>query len=1035
MNLRGEYADIQAENNSAIFPITLQMGDIINPSTVKTSYSKTITLPRTDTNDRIFSQYFKLDKLVSTDSFNALEKTPFTILINGTEHLFEGWIRLIKISKDGYEVNLFSNEGKLFNTLAEKNLNDLDVDLTHKIGRTTIWNGWNSDEGQYEYLKYAPAYQGLYTDFTSNKTLNAAGGGVIDLDYDLDEYQKFELRSYYQHPAIKLSKLIEQIAVENNIEIASEDFFTNSNPYWSKLFMVNPKIYNIDRSTSIFKPTYRSDQAGQGQYITNSNGSVTTNTVGRAHNTTIYDDFDIESSYRLDLTKYPAGVVQVDYEFDIEIETIIPQVIVNNTDITFLGLTYIKPEGNWPDIQSGNLVIQSYINGQNNAYSKNYLLWHLFSPYEQYDFNIIKRPTTYGAWEKIRFALAGSDYYPGTFTPISPNYDSIGTYYRVKGSSIINNDGTDAYISFNLLGHNPLTNTYTNPAFRNAGYYTDESDDCYYKDIQLRYKVIENENLKITVKPYSKQIRSNYKLTKDNLLDNSITQSEFLLNYMKMFGLICYFDKTKSKYVLCTRNKFYESANIVDWTFKVNPDDIELEPNDIKARKYTFKYGDLNTTHYNRYKDIFGSEYASAYINTNNQHFDNTEEFYTSIFSCPLMEQSYNYNSSNQQYRLPWQALNWCSYDGIKRNSSIPDKPTLMFWDGLKTHQFTLQGTKPWLILSDDNYVMRAQNEYFWSNYPQNGDTLDSVILCYNENYVPVFPGFTSYIPYTAALDFAVPKVTFFESEPNSLTDNICLYNRFYENYVNDKLSIHNRIIEIPVNLTNNDILNFKFNNFYYINNTPYVVTEIKDFNPMSAQPTVVKMQRVIDTNNYLNSQTIIINDIRSIGGLFYLITQSGEQPYETDLYCEYYVSNSSLVTESGFNINGVNYPAELTYPDILLTITRPYQSDYVLVKPYIIYDGLTYYGDEQKITFITYTTTFSGFTKTIVGDKYELSIDYITNTVVVSQGYLINGQEVVVSENTSPIVHQLVQDAYNVIGYIKTDNDTYMYSNNYYIN
>lgn len=1035
MNLRGEYADIQAGNNSVIFPITLQMGDIINPSTVKTSYSKTITLPRTDTNDKIFSQYFKLDKLVHTDSFNALEKTPFTLFINGSEKLFEGWIKLNKITKDGYEINLLSNEGKLFNTLAEKNLNDLDIDLTHKIGRTTIWNGWNSDEAQYEYLKYCPAYQGLYTNFTSNKTLNATGSGVIDLDNDLDEYQKFELRSYYQHPAIKLSKLIQQIAIENNIEIATEDFFTNTNPYWDKLFMINPKYFNVDKPTSIFKPTYRSDQAGMGQYITNSSGSVTTNTVGRAHSTTIYDDFDMESSYRLDLSKYPAGTLEINWEFDIEIETIVPQEIVNNTNISYLGLTYIKPEGDWSDIQSGNLVIQSYINGQNNVYSRNFILWHLFSPYEQYDFNITHNPATYGSWQKIRFALVGSDYYPGTFTPIGPIYNSIGTYYRVKGSSIINNDGTDVYISFDLKGFNPLTNTYTNPAFRNAGYYTDVKDKCYYKNIQLRYRVIENENLKITVKPYSDQIRSNYKLTKDNLLDASITQSQFLLNYMKLFGLMCYYDKTKSKYVLCTRNKFYESATNVDWTHKVNPDEIELEPNNIEARKYTFKYGDLNTTHYNRYKDVFGVEYGSVYINTNNQHLDNTEEFYTSLFSCPLMEQSYNFDNTNVQYRLPWKALNWCTYEGIKRSSSIPDKPTLMFWNGLKIHQFTMQGTKPWLILSDDNYVMRTQNEYFWSNYPQNGDTLDSVILCYNENNVPVFPGFTSYIPYTAALDFAVPKLTFFETESNALTDDICLYNRFYEGYVNDKLSIHNRIVEIPVNLNNNDILNFKFNNFYIINNTPFVVIEIKDYNPMSNQPTIVKMQRVVDTNNYTNGQNILVNDIRSIDGLFNLITQDGEDPASTDLYCEYAVPNQLLVTESGFNINGVNYPAELTYPDILLTVTRPYQSDYVLVKPYIIYDGLTYYGDEQKMTFIPYTATFSNFIKTEVGDNYELSIEYVTNTVVVSQGYLINGQEVVVVENTSPIVYQLINDAYNVIGWIKTDYDTYIYSNNYYIN
>lgn len=1034
MNTKGEYADIQSGNNSVIFPITLQMGDIINPSTVKTSYSKTITLPRTNTNDRIFSQYFKLDKLVSTDSFNALEKTPFTLFINGTEKLFEGWIKLNKVTKEGYEVNLFSNEGKLFNSLAEKNLNDLDIDLDHKIGRTTIWNGWNSDEGQYEYLKYAPAYKGLYQNFTSNKILSSNAGSVIELDNDLDEYQKFELRSYYQHPAIKMSKLIQLIADENNIELANEDFFTSNNPYWNKLFMVNPKFFNVNKTNSIFKPTYRSDQAGMGEYTTNSSGSIIKNTVGRAHSTTIYDDFDMESSYRLDLTKYPAGVIQIDYEFDIEVETIIPQEIVNNKDISKVGLTYIKPEGNWPDIESGNLVIESYINGQNNVNTKNYILWHLYSPYKQYDFNITHNPATYGAWQKIKFALVGSDYYPGRFTPFSPDYDSIGTYYRVKGTSIINNDGTDKYISFSLKGHNPLTGKFTNPAFRNSEEYTSISDDCYYKNIQLRYKVIENENLKIICKPYTDQFRSNYKITKDNLLDSSITQSQFLLNYMKLFGLMCYYDKSIGKYVLCTRNKFYENATIEDWTDKVNPKDINLEPNNIEARKYTFKYGDISSTHYNRYKDVFGTEYGSVYINTNNQHLDNTEEFYTSLFSCPLIEQSYNYDINNNQYRLPWQALGWCTYDGIKRSAAIPDKPTLVLWNGLNKALITLNEMRPYLILSDDTYQMRLSNEFYWSNYPQKGDTKEAVIECLN-GATPVFPDFTSLIPYVAALDFAVPKLTFFETEPNALTDDICLYNRFYEGYVNDKLSVHNRIIEIPVDLTNNDILNFKFNNFYSINETPFVVVEIKDYNPIGNTPTVVKMQRVVELDNYTNGQNILINDIRSIGGFFYLIVQSGEQPYETDLYCEYSVPNTSLVTESGFNINGVNYSSVLSIPDINLTVTRPYQSDYVNVKPYIVYDGLYYYGDIQNISFIPYTTTFSGFTKIVNGDNYNISLSYVTNTNVVSQGFLVNGVEYIDTGTTTPIELTLINNEYNIIGWIKTDFDTYIYSNNYYIN
>ncbi len=526
-----------------------------------------------------------------------------------------------------------------------------------------------------------------------------------------------------------------------------------------------------------------------GEYSTNSSGSIIKNTVGRAHSTTIYDDFDMESSYRLDLTKYPAGVIQIDYEFDIEVETIIPQEIVENKDISKVGLTYIKPVGNWPDIESGNLVIESYINGQNNVNTKNYILWHLYSPYKQYDFNITHNPAKYGSWQKIKFALVGSDYYPGSFTPFSPDYDLIGTYYRVKGTSIINNDGTDKYISFSLKGHNPLTGEFTNPAFRNSEEYTSVSDDCYYKNIQLRYKVIENENLRITIKPYNGQFRSNYKVTSENVLDPSIDQAKFLIDYMKLFGLVCEFDKLNKNYVLSSRNKFFSSGQKVDWTYKVQVDKMEIEPTPIDARKYKFKWGDISATHYERYNKVFDSEYGSVLINTNNEHLDNTEIFYDSLFSCPLIEQSYNLDQYSKQYRLnPFKALSMCTYNGATRTEAISSKPTLIFFDGLEEYPLeVLDNKKNWMIISDDTSTMIDNNDFYWSTTVQSGETSYNSIYCVR-NGVPVFPKFVSLIENVASLDFAVPKVVFYDKEVNSISDGLCIYNRFYEKFMNDKL-------------------------------------------------------------------------------------------------------------------------------------------------------------------------------------------------------------------------------------------------------
>ena len=1031
MNI-GSFADLR---DNLSFPITLQMNDLINPTTIKTSYSKTISLPRTPNNDKIFSEIFKLDKLVDLGSFSALEKTPFTLYHNGSEVLFDGWVKLNTISNTSYEINLMNFENKLFSELADLKLNQIDLDLTHKVGRYYIWNSWNSDEGLYGILKYAPAYQGQYLNFTSNLQLSSSGSSTVELPNAIDEYQKGELRSYYQKPSIKVSEIIKSICTANNIQLAiNDEFFTSNNPYWSKLFMVIPKYYSVSKETSIFKPTYRSDQAGLGQIITNSLGSLTTNTVGRCHSTKIADEFDMEHSYRLDLSKYPSGVIQIDYEFDIEVETIIPQEIVNNTNISYLGLTYIKTEGDWPDIQSGNLVIDSYINGQNNAHSKNHMLWHLYSPYEQYDFNITHNPTTYGSWQKIKFALVGSDYYTGGFTPISPDYDSIGTYYRVRGSSIINNDGTDVYISFTLNGYNPLTDTYTTPAFRNAGYYTDVSDDCYYKNIKLRFNVINNDNLRITVKPYSGQVRSNYKLTTENLLDPEITQADFLVNYMKLFGLVLYYDKQYQTYILCSRNKFYSNYEILDWTYKIIPDTMSITPTPIDSRYYKFKWDDIQSTHYVQYNKVFGQEYGSVLINSNNQHYDNTSELLSSYFATPLMEQSYNFNSYNVQYRLPYVALSMCTYSNNIRNAAVPNKPTLVFWDGIDTLPISTIDSRPnWLILSDDTYLMREKNEFFWSTDVQSGESANSSLNCIINNQL-VFPRFVTLIDRQASLDFSVPKVTFFETSPNSLTDNISIYNRFFENYLNDRYSIHNRILEVEVSLSNSDIANFSFSNLYLIKNTLYVVSKIIDYNPINNKPTKVELVRVLDIANYTNGQKIIINDYSSKLSIGVpTITYDGTE--NANVSFNYVVPTPALVTSKGLVINNVKIEdTESTGSSVSIDVTRPYASNTLKVTPYIIYNNFEYFYEEITITFPEYTFEITDFNVTQNGDYLDISFSYTTNSSVIEQGMYINGVKHIVSNTTSPIDLTIIEDDYQVVAYIILPNYTILSSDTYIV-
>lgn len=1058
MNTKGDFADLNqgdVTGNVTIFPFTIQQTDVYNPTTIKTTVSKTINLPKTNTNNKIFSNYYELNKLTSLSDFNSLQKTPYKIFHNGSSVLFDGWLKLNSINKDGYEVILSTAETKLFFDLADKKLSDLDLDLTHRIGRFTVWNSWHSDSGIYEYLKYSPAYQGLYDNFTSNKILNSTAGNYIELNKDIDEYQKQEMRSYYQHPTIKISKLIQQIALENNIEFAENDeFFTNDNPYWSKLFMSMPKYYNINKPTSVFKPTYKSTMASTGKIITSNEGAVTTNTVGRAYSTTIYDEYELENGFYLDLSKYPSGVVEVEWSMDIEIEAALSQEIVNaqnSLDYTqYVTPTYYRANP-YPDNGGSRLKIKSYISGQNNGYSESDLRYGVqgaFSQYaENYDDQLptlyLRIPTTYTAnnYQKFRFLLPSNPNYSLFRGGIQNEwYDALPTTFRISGKSIINNDGTNHFISFTLNGYDASTKTYTTPAFRliNSVYLPNYLAP-YYKNTKLRFRPVDNEHLRIIVKPFNGQMRSNYKLINENILDPTITQSQFFIEYMKIFGLICYYDKLNKKYILSSRNKYFENAERIDWTDKAKPEDGEINPTTIDNRFYTFKWGDISSTHYERYKNVFGTEYGSVKIDSNNQHYDNNsiEELYSSsIFSTPLMEQSYNINNDGNQYRLPWKALSMCTYEGSVRSAAIPTKPTLVFWNGLETFENSvIDGKKNWMIISDDTYVMRNLNEYFWSNYPQSGNNPDSVINCVNAYNQPVFPKFTTLIPYVASLDFGVPRVTFFETEPNALNDKICIFSRFYKKYTLDKYSVHNRIYQVPMKLTNEDIDKFKFNAFYYINNIPYTVIKIVDYNPSANQLTKVYLQRVIDLDAY-TGQNIIINDLRTIDGAYFGSYQSTLiDDYNITLSTTYNVPSWSNVSEKGFIIDGVSYQDSTSgNGNISMDIERGYQVSQYKVSSYIVYDGIKYVNDEYILKYPAFTATFTNFTKTQNGDNYIISIEFDTNMIRSECGMYLNGVYYTMANTDSPMSVEVIQNEYQVTAAIIGNDNTIIKSNNYYV-
>jgi hypothetical protein len=144
--------------------ITYAVDDLTNTDSKSTSFSKTIVLPGTANNNRLFGNIFEFSnsnfELNSGQNifynFNASKSAKARLEINGLQ-VMKGVLRLLEIIRDGdyieYEVALFGELGGFFSSLGAKRIEQLDFsDYNHTYDVSAITSSWdnaNDGEGYY----------------------------------------------------------------------------------------------------------------------------------------------------------------------------------------------------------------------------------------------------------------------------------------------------------------------------------------------------------------------------------------------------------------------------------------------------------------------------------------------------------------------------------------------------------------------------------------------------------------------------------------------------------------------------------------------------------------------------------------------------------------------------------------------------------------------------------------------------------------------------------------------------------------------
>lgn len=815
-----------------------------NPTYYFSDYSKTITLPMTTNNKKIFSNFNRQDALVTNQTIDPRRKIPYQLIYNG-ELVMEGFAKLNNAnsiySDNHFELELYSQFGLIMSEIEDLTFNKYEVqsnggEKDNKYLITTPWQetvidrnlvkesfeqiNHNLDgEDILDYIKFLPTYQGMYQDFSSDKT-EKPNSEIVELNRERDEHYTREFRSYYQTPAIWVNKLWE--IAKNKIEeitdykfILDNSFFNSQNPYYTDLLYTCPSLYSENSDFNEQSETYTSDSLNYHIQI------LEQKNLSSNHQKRLYFSPENKILNRGIFNREKSGATTFTW----------------NGNLQFFCQNYTKK---YAKIRKSNpLFIKFYaVNANNNIpiehaqhtvmlYSCNYNTNKYFD--EKFDVSIF------------------TDYLPQALKP--KGYENVKGYWFSQNINISLNIVEnvpyyivcDAYWANNGAGIE-VANSSTTPR-----------SDWYWWDsftTGIGYHIFANlSNASVKTIDYN---RSFSNLDLNRIFPKDVTLLKVLLNYCKMFGLCWDVDQDNKVISIMSRNKFFSNYKIFDWSKKVDRShDFILEPLCFSNRYVNFNVEEGNGTKLKKYSNKYGMGYGSKTINTNYQFNNDETDLYDGIqpsivatksqFSKllnnddPSLDSFVGYNTKIKPNEI--------YIDNDDEGSNAGNFGSFYFWNGTFTPdvQLSLIGRKgPLIYITDDTDYQISHGEYMWNGtgtYTVECYRLPKISTISNDNW---------------SIHFESPKEYYFEKPSGSI--NYIYYN-FWKNFIDERYSVQSKKLTAYFYLTPEDYKKINFRQFVKVENTLYHVNRIVDYDFDTNSPTKVELVQVWNVDAYTGGQ------------------------------------------------------------------------------------------------------------------------------------------------------------------------------------
>lgn len=578
-------------------PIDLnyEIAEISQPESRQANYSKTITIPGSKTNDKLFTHIFEINRVTLNTSttnfnpdFNANLKADAVIYSDGVKQ-FEGIAQLLTINKTDdneitYEIVILGNIVTPFAAIGEEYLSALDLsEFDHDYTRANIEDSWATQIQQ----------GGVPVAFSLG---NGYVYPLIDYGITTDEIE-YPVKAW--RPAVYLKTIVDKI-FEGIGYTYTSSFLT------STLFkrLVIPFSGTALRLTS----TQINDRRFRAELSATQTINVTALGVGTATTQTIVfnndstgGNFDNSGQYNNATGIFTVGTaLGGTFSFNGIIRlgfTLTPATAGVNRKQAVELRCWIKI------VKNGTTTVASYVEimKHDSFFTTSYGSANPTTSLPDPDFsNAIFNPTNY-----INVNLSGLDLLPTDTikVEVTPYLYNDGTFY--SGGAVSSKLFTDGAGTFE-------TGTIELKIFSGSVFYNNISNS---------------------------EITEGQTVLMNNVLPEKVKQRELLTSLIKAFNLYWDIDPNNSKNVIIEPRNDYYNTTILDWSDKLDKiQGLTIKPmGALEARTYIFKYKEDKDYWNERYQNKNGEPYGTRTINIDNDFNKNTKNIDVIFSPTPLV--------------------------------------------------------------------------------------------------------------------------------------------------------------------------------------------------------------------------------------------------------------------------------------------------------------------------------------------------------------------------------------------------------------